>query len=159
MNVLPLSWSEDLQAVYPKRSGPCGWRGMKLMLALRRALMDSTFEQVINGCENYRTYCRAAGIEGTDFVQSPLRFISDGSFAEEFTYKAPQDPKVLESQTRAADRDVRARERGDRVGLVRDRLESVGAFETRCMLEETKPATHDIRQRIGSLTDRMRVSK
>ena len=129
------------------------------MLAVRRALMDSTFEQVVNGCENYRTYCRAAGVEGTDFVQSPLRFISDGSFAEEFIYKAPEDPKVAEAKARAADRDVRARERGDRLGLVRDHLESVGAFETRCMLEETKPASHDVRSRISSLTDRMRMQK
>jgi hypothetical protein len=132
---------------------------MKLMLAVRRALMDSTFEQVLHGCENYRTYCRSAGIEGTDFVQSPLRFISDGSFAEEFLYKAPEVPKITEARAKAADRDVRAAERGNKLGLVRDHLESVGAFETRCMLEETKPTPHDVQRRISSLTERMRIAK
>lgn len=159
LNDLPGDWSERLQGAYPKRSGPSGWKGMRLLLCVRRALMDSTFEQVINGCENYRTYCRSAGIEGTDFVQSPLRFISDGSFAEEFIYKIPEDPKVAEAKLRAADRDVRATERGNKLGLVRHHLESVGAFETRCMLEETKPASHDIRSRVAGLAERMRMVK
>jgi hypothetical protein len=159
VNNLPFDWSDRLKSSYPKRSGPCGWIGTRLMLALRRALMDFTWEQIINGCENYRTYCRDAGIEGTDFVQSPLRFISEGSFAEEFLYKAPEDPKVTEAKLRAANRDVRAAERGNKLGLVRDHLESIGAFETRCMLAETIPAPSDVRGRISSLTDRMRVSK
>ena len=66
---LPIDWSEQLQSAYPKRSGPCGWRGMRLMLALRRALMDSSWEEIIDGCKNYKAYCQASGKEGTDYVQ------------------------------------------------------------------------------------------
>ena len=82
--------------------------------------------------------------------------------AEEFLYhKAPEKTqKSQKPEPKAAwDRDVRAAERGNKLGLVRDHLESVGAFETRCMLEETKPAPHDVQRRISSLTERMRMQK
>lgn len=177
MNVLPIDWSEQIQAVYPQRSGPSGWRGMRLMLALRRALFDSSWEQIIDGCKNYAKYAQTSGIEGSSFVQAPLRFIQDGCYLETFEYKAPEDPKVIEARNKEADRWRRAREAAGKLdpALAPYPLESVAAFETRVALEATRQPSHrnglsrsaaepDARmaglgRSISSLTDRMRMTK
>jgi hypothetical protein len=188
MNDLPSDWSEQLQSVYPKRSGPSGWRSMKLMLALRRALFDSTWEQIIDGCKNYQKYCQAGGIEGSSFVQAPTRYIEDGSYLETFTHQAvptKEEAARAETKARSADRMARAVHAG---GLLREPLapmpgECVEAFETRIRMQAVNqprgagsdgngerqrepgmgaidPArSGEVSQRISSLTNRMRIAK
>lgn len=167
MNEMPNDWSEQLQAVYPKRSGPSGWKGMRLMLALRRALMTSTWEEIIDGCKNYAKYCQESGSEGSSFVQAPQRFIEDGSFLEEFTHQAAVDPKIAEIKRKEADRFTRAIEAGSRLGLEPVRGECAAAFETRISLHRNSgptdgpriPVASEIRDRIASLAGRMRIAK
>ncbi|MDR5728306.1 MAG: hypothetical protein RB191_12835 [Terriglobia bacterium] len=188
MNDMPIDWSEQLQSVYPKRSGPSGWRGMKLMLALRRALFDSTWEQIIDGCKNYAKYCKDSGSEGSPFVQAPLRFIQDGCFLEEFEFRQAEDPKVIDARNKEADRWRRAREAAAELSPALTPMpgECCAAFETRIRLAETRgngrahtdrgvgrggSAGHaellgesqgrhnGLSDRIASLNDRMRVAK
>lgn len=142
MNLMPIDWSEKLQSVYPKRSGPCGWRGMRLMLALRRALMESTWEEILDGCKNYAKFCEEGGQTGTTFVQAPLRFIEDGSYLETFAYRAAHSKDELaRSELRERDRIrmQKAIEAGARFvpALVPDHGECAAAFETRVMLATT----------------------
>lgn len=167
MTELPIDWSEQLQAVYPKRSGPSGWKGMRLMLALRRALLDSTWEQILDGCKNYAKYCQESGSEGSSFVQAPQRFIEDGSFLEEFTHQAAVDPKVAEQKRREAERFTRAVEAGSLLGLEPLRGECAASFETRIAMHRNSGPTDgprgdvssEIRDRIASLAGRMRIAK
>lgn len=165
MNQMPLDWSEQLQAAYPQRAGPSGWKGMRLMLACRRALMDYTWEQIIDGCKNYKSYCQASGREGTDFVQTPQRFIEDCSFLEELTFKAPEDPKIIEARAKEADRWRRAREAAAKLSpaLEAHPLESVAAFETRIAMQINGPKNSrpsaQLSAKVHELAGRMRISK
>lgn len=152
------------------------------MLALRRALFDSTWEQIIDGCKNYAKFCEEGGTTGSSFVQAPLRFIEDGSYLETFTFKAAEDPKIVEHRRKEADRLGRLEREGVQYGLKRYPLESVGAFETRIMLEKSGMGSRssdcghggnsslqtrtgdngvasNIAARVSSLADRMRVAK
>lgn len=167
MNVMPTDWSEQLQSVYPKRSGPSGWKGMKLMLALRRALFDSTWEQIIDGCKNYARYCEEGGKTGSDFVQAPARFIEDGSYLEQFTFAAAVDPKVAAHKAQEALRWGRASELAAHLSVPRYPQDSLEAFESRIRLAETRPpprrvsdnAGGELSGRIADLANRMRVAK
>src|SRR6266404_755346 len=166
MNVLPTDWSEQLQRVYPRRSGPSGWRSMKLMLALRRALFDSTWEQIIDGCKNYREYCQAGGIEGSTFVQAPARYIEDGSYLETFTHQAAQDPKIIEAKHREAARMERAVDAARALdpALTPHPQECAAAFESRVRFAASAPSlkpgrSAELDARIAALTGRMRVAK
>jgi hypothetical protein len=150
---------------------------MKLMLALRRALFDSTWEQIIDGCKNYQKYCQAGGIEGSAFVQAPTRYIEDGSYLETFTHQAAEDPKKVELKRLESERMQRAVERAIQTGsaLRPHPQEPAAAFETRIDLERTHqrgdrtqptgfPAQPDARldavgRRVSSLADRMRIAK
>lgn len=141
MNELPIDWSDQIQKVYPKRSGPSGWKGMKLMLALRRALINSTWDEILNGCENYKTYCTQAGIEGSTFVQNPIRFIEEGSYEEEFIYRAPKSKDDIAREQIAANEGLRwakakAAGKSLRCPITPMLKESVGSFETRVRLLE-----------------------
>jgi hypothetical protein len=127
---------------------------MRLMLACRRALLNATWEQVIEGVKRYATYCDQSGKTGTDFVQSPQRFIDEGSYLETFDYQVPVDPAVAQARARDAKREAEAFERGERCGLKRHPQESIAAFETRCALVETAPK--GIQNRITSLSERLK---
>ena len=135
MNVPPITWSAQLQAVYPARSGPCAWRSSKLLYACRAALSTSTWQEIIEGCQRYALYCAAAGKLGTDYVKTPLNFIEGGCYLETFTYKAPEDPKKAEAKRKEQERWNRALADGARVnggkGIKPMPLESVDAYETR----------------------------
>lgn len=142
MNDIPIMWAAELKAAYPKRSGPTGWASMKLLLACRRALQESTWREILDGCERYKAYCIQSGREGTDFIQNPLRFIEDGCYQEDFTYQAPQTKEEAaraELKARDAERMARAIHAG---GLLREPLspdpgECAAAFETRVRLSAT----------------------
>lgn len=163
---IPICWAAELKAAYPRRSGPTGWASMKLLLACRRALMESTWQEIIDGCERYKAYCIQSGREGTDFVQNPLRFIEDGCYLEDFTYQAPQ----TKEEAARADHERKSNERMDTARTVGSRLtpplspdpgECVAAFETRIRMAQSNPPAipGDIRRRISSLMDRQRVTK
>ena len=136
---LPISWADELKAVYPQRSGPSGWGSMKLMLELRRALQTSTWERILDGCKSYKAYCDQSGKTGTDYVQTPLRFIGDGCYLEEFTYQAPQtqaDKDRSQAQQRDAARLAEITRLGSTLNppLSRYPQESIASFETRVRL-------------------------
>ena len=138
MNNLPLDWSQQLQQQYPARSGPCGWMGMKLMLAVRRALQTHTWEQIIDGVKAYKNYCDQSGRTASEFVLKPQTFFEEGIYAEQLSYQAPVDPKEAERQRQAASRMLALDERGAELGLKRYTGESAAAFETRIKLESTR---------------------
>lgn len=168
MNEIPIMWATELKDAYPAKSGPVGWASVKLLLALRRALTDSTWLEIIDGCKRYKAYCEASGREGTEFVQSPLRFISDGCHLEQFEHKAPP----TKEQAAKADHDRRVGERMDQARAAGGRLspplepfprEPVAAFETRIALAKSVgkpgPIPADIRARISQIANRMRIAK
>jgi hypothetical protein len=183
MNEMPSDWSRALEEVYPKRSGPNGWKGMRLLLAVRRALIDSTWEQILSGCKAYKDYCCQAGIEGTSFVQAPLRFIQEASYLESFSHKAPEDPKVIEAKVKETERWERAHLLASRLDPILKPMqhESVASFETRIRLESTRnpskpvgvlagrldrearPAIRgsdpQLSERIADLAQRLRIAK
>ena len=167
MNDLPVDWSARIEAAYPKRAGPSGWRGMRLMLAIRRALMESTFEEILDGCEKYKAFCQQSGIEGSIYVQAPIRFIEDGCYLEDFVYVRPEKPEVIEARNKEADRWRRAREAAAKLSPPLEAYpgESAGSLETRVEMARTrgpdKPAaaTADLHGRISSLAERMRIAK
>lgn len=165
MNDIPIMWAQELKAAYPAKSGPVGWASMKLLLACRRALMESTWTEIIDGCKRYKAYCEASGREGTEFVQNPLRFISDGCHLEDFAYQAPQTKEQLELaaiKERDRERMEKAREAGGRIGITPLPLESVGSFETRVKLASDGVGRTDnrvLRSKLSDLTARMRISK
>lgn len=180
MSQLPISWSAQLQASYPARSGPCGWMSMKLMLALRSALQQSTWKEITDGCQRYKVYLQKSGKEGTEFVQSPLRFIQDGCYLEQFEHKEPQSPKEALRAEIAAARDARldkARQGARAASVPYGPLDSAEAIETRIrsanLDPEIRPATDGIGAgqgpgaglavglagRVSSLAGRLRVAK
>lgn len=134
------------------------------MLAVRRALLDSTFEEVLSGCENYKTYCQASGIEGSSFVQAPQRFIEDGSFLEEFTYKAAEDPRIAEQKSREAARRSKVESAARLAGIGFDIRDSTASIQTSIDLAASRGngsgAVHpEVSGRISELTARMRIAK
>lgn len=164
MNIFPVDWTDQLKAVYPQRSGPCGWASLKLMLELRNALRSHTWEQILDGCRNYKAYCAQSGKEGSDFVQTPLRFIADGCYAETFAFQAPQTSECqARERTRAADarRMAEAAAIGGRLvpPLTAYPHESVAAFETRIKLARPSesPRTPHLVRDISTLTAKLKA--
>src|SRR6185312_3231712 len=108
MNQMPIDWLDVLKVEYPKRSGPMRWP--RVFLPVRRALMETSWVDLISGVKRYAEYCKASGKEGSDYVVAPESFFKDEIYLETFEYKAPEDPKVIEARNKEADRWRRARE-------------------------------------------------
>jgi hypothetical protein len=146
---------------------------MRLLLACRKALFESTWEQILNGCQRYKAYCQASGREGTEFVLKPQKFIEDGCYLEEYEYKAPEDPKIIEARQKEQTRWAEARLLASRLDPVLEPMqhECISAFETRVRFAAADGRNHapatvgsnvrfdEARARISSLTDRMRIAK
>lgn len=143
MNALPSDWTAQLQAAYPKRSGPCGWGGMKLMLGVRKALLNTDWETILHGVKGYKSFCEQAGIQGSTFVKTPVNFFEEGVYLEELTFQAKEDPKVSEAKRKEAKRWEEACGNAKRLGppLSPWPQESIGAFESRVKMA----ATHEHR--------------
>lgn len=176
---LPSDWLDQLKAVYPKRSGPMRWP--RVFLPVRRALMETTWDDLISGVKRYAEYCKASGKEGSEFVATPESFFKDEIYLEELLYQ----PSKTKEESRAAEIVARDAERianavRDSGGLLRPmRGECAAAFETRIALERTRgpscaphrpsaepmgtTAIRDpvvgLHDRIAHLTDRMRIAK
>lgn len=177
MNELPCDWAKVLMEAYPDRSGVNGWGSVRLLLVLRSALQQNTWQEVIDGCQRYKEYCQKTGIEGSVYVQAPYRFISEQSYLETFEHKAPEDPKIIEARTKEQTRWAIARSAAGDLpqALEPYPLESVGSFETRIETSRTRgpnridaphnvhpvgEANHgDIHGRIADLTQRLRIAK
>jgi len=163
MNDLPTDWLDQLKTEYPKRSGPMRWP--RVFLPVRRALMDVTWSEIIEGIKRYKAYAIASGKEGSDFVIGPESFFKDEIYKEQFEHKAPQDPKIIEARAKEADFLHRAMEHANLLDIKRYPHESAAALETRCMLAETqRPSksicsgnSEDMASRVTSLTARMRM--
>jgi len=169
-------WSERIQAVYPKRSGPSGWKGSRLMLAVRSAVKEHGWEVLLNGCQRYKDFAQESGKEGTVYVQTPERFIAERSFLEDFGYEAPKSRDEIareEVARRDSDRLREAVLRGSHFGITQRPGESLGAFETRIRLAEQGHRVSDdsdsaglagsyaesFGTRVASIAGRMRVGK
>ena len=137
------------------------------MLAIRRALMESTFEEILDGCEKYKAFCQQSGIEGSIYVQAPIRFIEDGCYLEDFVYVRPEKPEVIEARNKEADRWRRAREAAAKLSppLEAYPQESIGAFETRISMQRTRGSGQatsipsDLHGRIASLAERLKIAR
>lgn len=182
MNDIPIMWATELQEAYPERSGINGWGSVRLLLALRTALQNDTWERIIDGCKRYKTYCQKTGIEGSVYVQAPYRFISEQSYLETFEHKAPKtkdDLALDEIRERDAQRLEVAKRRGRSFGLDPLPFESVGAFETRIEQARIRPenrrhqsdspemgrdglgtnSNKGLALKVSDLTARMRIAK
>lgn len=161
MNEMPVNWLVELSEAYPKRSGPCGWNGMKMLLCVRRALLESTWIEIMNGVKRYAKFCSQAGKEGTEYVLSPKAFFDDAVYLEELSFQAPQT-KEQQELARIAVRDGSRMERacaaGKAFGLSPMAGESVGSFETRVQLAQRDAPTvrGDLGERISSLANRLK---
>lgn len=136
---LPHDWSQQLQSAYPKRSGPCGWMGTRLMLAIRRALMTTTWENLLEKAKEYRTYCQQSGTEGTVYTLKPESWLDQGIYLEDLIFQEPVSPKEAVAQ----DRKIReasalsvAKKRAEALGIPYGPLDSLEALETRCKRAE-----------------------
>jgi hypothetical protein len=136
MNQMPVDWSEQLRKEYPERAGPMGWGGSRLMLSVRKALMATTWERIMEGVRGYAEYARISGKEGTEFILSPKSFFDDCVYLEQLTYKVPEDPKKIEARAKEQERMDRAVRAGSTLepALFPMPGESAAAFETRIML-------------------------
>lgn len=139
---MPADWSDQLQAAYPKRSGPMGWKGMRLMLAVRRALQETDWNTILEGVKRYAAYCQKSGKEGSEYVKTPKAFFEEGIYLEELQFSAPIDHREAERQRQLADRERCADEAGSKLGLSRYPQESIAAFETRISLARSFGRQH-----------------
>jgi len=157
MNDMPTDWLDQLKTEYPKRSGPMRWP--RVFLPVRRALMDVTWSEIIEGIKRYKAYCQASGKEGSDYVIGPESFFKDEIYLEQFEHKAPQDPKVIEAKRQEAQRWDRAYRDADALacgGLKPYPLESIGAFETRIESARTRVSPR-VAHLVSDLSARMRM--
>ena len=160
MNNMPVDWINQIKAEYPARSGGLGWLDMRLMLAVRRALLTHTWEQITDAIKAYKAYCQQSGKEGSELVLKPKSWFEQGGYAEEWRYQVKQDPVAIEKARQSDALDRRADEAGARVGLTRHALESRAAFETRVRMAEmhnaSQPASTPVRQlNVQSLVARL----
>ena len=141
MNQMPTDWLDELKREYPKRSGPMRWP--RVFLAVRRALLESSWESIMEGVKRYAMYAKASGKEGSDFIATPENFFKDEIYLEELAYEAPKSKKDLEQLERRRGEDERLHRANDEamaLGLRQHLGEPVAAYETRIMLEKQKPA-------------------
>lgn len=173
MNSMPPTWLDELKREYPQRSGPMRWP--RVFLPVRRALQETTWDELIAGVKRYAEYCKASGKEGSDYVSSPENFFKDEIYNEVLVWKAPEKPEVIESRNKEADRWRCAREAAGKLSPPLEAMpgESVGSFETRISLGIARGPSRqivqgslqadiqgrdtDLASRISSLAERMRV--
>jgi hypothetical protein len=155
MHELPQDWNKQLMRDYPARSGPCQWGSMKLMIAIRRGLMTTSWEEMLEGVRRYAQYARDSGKEGSEFILSPKTFFDDQCFLEQFTYQVPEDPKKIEARQKEKERMARAEVAGAALDPPLFALpgESAAAFETRIMLaQQTKVGGNNSSRLAGTVS-------
>lgn len=141
----------------------------RVFLKVRRALLETNWDDCIAGVKRYAKYCQEAGIEGSAFVITPARFFEDEIYLEALTFAPAEDPKVAEHKRKEAERRDRAVVSGRALQPPVEPypLESVAAYETRIMLAKNDRGRSDpamgggmaINARIASLANRMRIAK
>lgn len=167
---MPTDWSDQLRAAYPKRSGPCGWAGMKLMMAVRRALNATHWETIMEGVKGYARYCEQSGKVGSEFVKTPQAFFDEGIYLEELSFQEPEDPRIADKRVRDAAIRSDTERKALALGLQLDRNESTAALKTRISLTESRGNSGERRVdgsnganplsgRIADLANRLRVAK
>lgn len=137
MNQMPTDWLEQIKREYPKRSGPMRWP--RVFLPVRRALLETSWDSIMEGVRRYAKYCKDSGKEGSDYVTGPENFFKDEIYLEELEFHAAEDPKITRAAAVAVERMDRAVADGKRLFLAPHPNEPVAAFETRIMLEKQKP--------------------
>jgi hypothetical protein len=160
MNQMPSDWLDQLKQEYPHRSGPMSWP--RVFLKVRRALMESNWETLIEGVKRYAKYCQEAGIDGSAFVVQPARFFEDEIYLEDLSFCAAEDPKKAEAKRKEADYLARVTVRASGLGISRYADEPAAALETRCRLAETRGPDRlcdGFATRVSDLAQRMRVTK
>ena len=73
MNNMPVDWINQIKAEYPARSGGLGWLDMRLMLAVRRALLTHTWEQITDAIKAYKAAMPKSGDIKLSKILSQLR--------------------------------------------------------------------------------------
>ena len=96
MNPMPPDWNDQLQTAYPIRSGPAGWGGFKLLLAIRRALQTETWDTIMAGVKRYKAWCDANGRTGTELVMKPQSFFEQAVYLEDLGPVAAKAKTVAE---------------------------------------------------------------
>ena len=134
------------------------------MLSVRRALMATNWERIMEGVKGYAQYARDSGREGSDYVLSPKSFFDDQIYLEQLTYKVPEDPKKIEARQKERERMARAEVAGAALPTPLFALpgESAAAFETRIMLAQQSKGRNEssrVTSLVSGLAERMRMVK
>lgn len=166
MNAMPIDWLDQLKREYPKRSGPMSWP--RVFLKLRRALIETNWDEIMEGVKRYAKYCQDAGTEGSSFVVAPARFFEDEIYLESLKFEQPQTKEQTakaEIARKESDRMERCIADAARLGcpLRPYPQESAAAFETRVAIERDRDRTvssgGDLGERIRGLANHMRIAK
>lgn len=165
MNAMPIDWLDQLKREYPKRSGPMSWP--RVFLKLRRALIETNWDEIMEGVKRYAKYCQDAGTEGSSFVVAPARFFEDEIYLESLTFTPAKDPKVAAHEAQAAERWDRASRLANDLSVERYRGDSIDTFEERIRAVQNgrlpQPSQgrteHPLSARITDLANRMRITK
>lgn len=166
MNAMPIDWLDQLKREYPKRSGPMSWP--RVFLKLRRALIETNWDEIMEGVKRYAKYCQDAGTEGSSFVVAPARFFEDEIYLESLKFEQPQ----TKEQTAKAEIARKESDRMERCIADAARLgcplrpyphESATAYEHRLRTEQDNQRSvrrgDALGENIRNLTDRMRIAK
>lgn len=159
-NQTPNDWLEQIKAIYPKRSGPMRWP--RVFLPVRRALMETTWDDLIKGVHRYAAYIQASGKAGSDFVTTPENFFKDEIYLEDLVYAIPKDPKLVEYEAHASAQRARVEAEAQAERVSYTPLDSTAAIATRISLAKTRGPdrpVRDIRSDIAGLADRLRMQK
>lgn len=149
---MPVTWLDELKAAYPKRSGPMSWP--RVFLKVRRALLETSWDDCIEGVKRYAKYCQEAGIEGSGFVVAPARFFEDEIYLEDLTFAPAEDPKIIDQRARSLTARIAVEERAREAGIVFDKRDSTESIQTRINLERDRPKHRSDSNRIsGSVHD------
>lgn len=145
----------------------------RVFLKLRRALIETNWDEIMEGVKRYAKYTQEAGTEGTAFVLTPARFFEDEIYLESLSFQIPEDPKITAHKRKEAEHLGRVEREGILLGLERYPLESIAAFETRIRMstvnagrtqsKDNRPdsgsgkGNPELSARIASLTARMKA--
>lgn len=136
----------------------------RVFLKVRRALIESSWEECLEGVKRYARYCQEAGIEGSAFVVSPARFFEDEIYLESLTFQAAEDPKVAEHRAKKLAERVRVESEASLCGVQFDSRDSTESIQTRIEIARNQRPSRaalppEISTRIGELSARMRIAK
>lgn len=89
---LPENWLEELQKIYPRRTGGQGWGALPRLIQKILA-RGGTWPQLLAGAKSYRNHCDREGLTGTSYVRQARTFFGPDDWWNE-SYEPEAVPKL-----------------------------------------------------------------